>query len=221
MTIDMNFVIVINITIILLTLYWCYSGFNKGFLLKLLSCLSFVVVVFLSWNIAEFFKFLHLLPKQWAPFASSELAPFFYDYANHIFIFILLVVVLSIALMVLRPIAKIIGDLPLISIFNRILGLFFGLAQSFIVIFLVTFLLTTPLFTNGTQVINKSILRYIEPLQEETIKILGTSMNDYAMFQQLNKSESDVDNALKIREWLQEKGFSDEEIVEFMVRLAQ
>ena len=170
---------------------------------------------------SRFFKFLHLLPKQWAPFASSELAPFFYDYANHIFIFILLVVVLSIALMVLRPIAKIIGDLPLISIFNRILGLFFGLAQSFIVIFLVTFLLTTPLFTNGTQVINKSILRYIEPLQEETIKILGASMNDYAMFQQLNKSESDVDNALKIREWLQEKGFSDEEIVEFMVRLAQ
>lgn len=221
MTIHLSYIMIINLVVLLGTLFLCASGYKHGFLFKILSCISFVVIVFVSWQIAEFVKFIDIVPKEWSPFMDTNLAPFFYGHINKLFIFGVLVIIFSLLILILRPIAKILGELPIIHSLNRLLGLIFGLVQSAIIVFVITFILATPLFTNGSVIIEGSILKYVAPIQNEIFETLLPSMIDYQMIQQMNEAKSEIEDIEKLQMWLNQKGFSNEEITEFLLRLTK
>lgn len=221
MTIHLNFIMMINLIVLFGTLFLCASGYKHGFLFKILSCISFVVIVFVAWNLAELLKFIEIIPKEWAPFMDTNLAPYFYGLLNKLFIFVVFVIIFSLLILILRPIAKVLGDLPIIHSINRLFGLIFGLVQSAIIIFVVTFLLTTPLFTNGNEIIQGSVLKFVEPIQKDLFELVLPSMIDYQMIRQINEAKTSMENLEQLEMWLNQKGFSHEDITEFLLRLTK
>lgn len=192
------------------------DGYRKGFFYKILSCLSFFLVLFICWRItpaiADVFA---VFPKELAPFAKTNLAAFFYGYANRALIFVLLTAAFMLLLLVLRPLSKLFQKMPVISTINAMLGMAFGLVQGMLVVLIVYFVLNTPLVSNSKEFISASLIRYAKPFNDEVVLLAGDVLNDYQM---IEKGENaDTKSLQEFKVWLAAKGISDSDIAEFIL----
>lgn len=205
---DLILIVVLGILII--------DGYRKGLFYKVLSCLSFFLVLFICWQItpaiADVFA---IFPKELAPFAQTNLAAFFYGYANRALIFVLLTAVFMLFLLILRPLSKLFQKLPVISTINAMLGMVFGIAQGMLVVLIVYFVLNTPLVSNSREFISASLIRYAKPLNDELVTLAGDVLNDYQM---IEKGENaDTKSLQEFKAWLSAKGISDSDLAEFIL----
>ena len=192
------------------------DGYRKGFFYKILSCLSFLLVLFICWRItpaiADVFA---VFPKELAPFAKTNLAAFFYGYANRALIFVLLTAAFMLLLLVLRPLSKLFQKMPVISTINAMLGMAFGLVQGMLVVLIVYFVLNTPLVSNSKEFISASLIRYAKPFNDEVVLLAGDVLNDYQM---IEKGENaDTKSLQEFKVWLAAKGISDSDLAEFIL----
>ena len=194
-----------------------FLGYRKGFLSKLLSCFSFVVIVIIGWNLAPAFsKVFHILPQSYAPYQDTPLADFFYNYANQILIFVLIVIVASLVIFLLKPIALLFKELPVISFANSLLGALFGVVEMFLLCFVLLFVLHTPIIQNGSEVIENTFFQHIEMLQERVFTYGSEVLNDFDI---MSDSLLDQVNLQELKDLLSEHGYSDEEIQDFIEKL--
>ncbi|PXX77891.1 putative membrane protein required for colicin V production [Dielma fastidiosa] len=192
------------------------DGYRKGFFYKILSCLSFFLVLFICWRItpaiADVFA---VFPKELAPYAKTNLAAFFYGYANRALIFVLLTAAFMLLLLVLRPLSKLFQKMPVISTINAVLGMAFGLVQGMLVVLIVYFVLNTPLVSNSKEFISASLIRYAKPFNDEVVLLAGDVLNDYQM---IEKGENaDTKSLQEFKVWLAAKGISDSDLAEFIL----
>ncbi|WP_261797472.1 CvpA family protein [Dielma fastidiosa] len=182
----------------------------------MLSCLSFFLVLFICWRItpaiADVFA---VFPKELAPYAKTNLAAFFYGYANRALIFVLLTAAFMLLLLVLRPLSKLFQKMPVISTINAVLGMAFGLVQGMLVVLIVYFVLNTPLVSNSKEFISASLIRYAKPFNDEVVLLAGDVLNDYQM---IEKGENaDTKSLQEFKVWLAAKGISDSDLAEFIL----
>lgn len=219
MKLSHSFIILINPLLIALLCLLVTLGYKKGFLSKILSCLSFIVVAFISWQIApilsQTFKWL---PVSYAPYQDSMMADFFYQYANQIFIFIVLILVASICIFLLKPILLLVQKLPVISFTNSVLGAILGVGEMFLVCMALSLVLHSPLVVNGSEVINQTIFFKFEKIQKEVFIWGNEYLNDIDV---LNQTAFDESKAEKLKELLNEHGYSDEQIQQFLKELGK
>ena len=192
------------------------DGYRKGFFYKILSCLSFFLVLFICWRItpaiADVFA---VFPKELAPYAKTNLAAFFYGYANRALIFVLLTAAFMLLLLVLRPLSKLFQKMPVISTINAVLGMAFGLVQGMLVVLIVYFVLNTPLVSNRKEFISAYLIRYAKPFNDEVVLLAGDVLNDYQM---IEKGENaDTKSLQEFKVWLAAKGISDSDLAEFIL----
>ena len=203
--------------LLILLILLVFLGYRKGFLSKLLSCFSFVVVVILGWYLApSFSKVFHILPKSYAPFQDTPLAGFFYSYANQILIFVVIVILASLIIFLLKPIALLFRELPLISFANALFGALFGVVEMFLLCFVLLFVLHTPMVQNGNEVIEKTFFHHIEALQEKVFTYGSEVIQDFDI---MSDSLVDQANLQELKKLLSEHGYSDEEIQDFIEKL--
>lgn len=192
------------------------DGYRKGFFYKILSCLSFFLVLFICWRItpaiADVFA---VFPKELAPFAKTNLAAFFYGYANRALIFVLLTAAFMLLLLVLRPLSKLFQKMPVISTINAMLGMAFGLVQGMLVVLIVYFVLNTPLVSNSKEFISASLIRYAKPFNDEVVLLAGDVLNDYQMIER--GENADTKSLQEFKVWLAAKGISDSDLAEFIL----
>lgn len=217
MIINENLMGLINAFLVILTLLLVYMGYRKGFLSKLLSVFSFLVVVFISWNIAPYLAdIFQIMPTQWTLYQGSILQEFFYNYMNQLCIFVLLVILISLVLFILKPIVLLVTKLPVISWVNALFGSLLGLVESFLLMGALVFILQTPLVKNGQQVIDGTLLSSIAHIQENLL-LLG---NDLILdFQAMEQDDSIDVNQLK--DFLEKKGIDEYTIQQFLLELGQ
>lgn len=207
----------INPLLLILFVLLVFLGYRKGFLSKLLSCFSFVVIVIIGWNLAPAFsKVFHILPQSYAPYQDTPLADFFYNYANQILIFVLIVIVASLVIFLLKPIALLFKELPVISFANSLLGALFGVVEMFLLCFVLLFVLHTPIIQNGSEVIDNTFFQHIEMLQERVFTYGSEVLNDFDI---MSDSLLDQVNLQELKDLLSEHGYSDEEIQDFIEKL--
>lgn len=200
----------INPILILITLLLTYTGYKKGFLSKLLSLFSFIVIVFIAYYLAPMLaESFEILPQSWAPYQDGPLKEFFYTQANQWFIFALVVGLTFIILFIIKPIVLLIGELPLISIVNRLLGFIFGLAESLLMVFVLLIILHTPFISNGKEVINSTWLYYVDEIQNELFGHLNELTFDIP-------ENIDEDIIHELKNYLEEYGISDDQISSFL-----
>lgn len=209
----------VNPILCILALLLIYMGYRKGFLSKILSLFSFVVVVLLSWKVAPLLsKSFHILPKEYAPYQESMLADFFYQYANQLLIFAILVVGVSILLFLLKPIILLVKELPVISFANALMGALLGVVEMVLLSFVLLFVLHTPLIKNGQEVIDSSFFSSVEILQDKLF-VAGKEMIhqfDLGNIHLLNET-----NVEEMKRFLIQQGYSDEEIQNFLKEIGK
>lgn len=208
MVINSQYAIFFDLILIAVLGILIIDGYRKGFFYKILSCLSFFLVLFICWRItpaiADVFA---VFPKELAPFAKTNLAAFFYGYANRALIFVLLTAAFMLLLLVLRPLSKLFQKMPVISTINAVLGMAFGLVQGMLVVLIVYFVLNTPLVSNSKEFISASLIRYAKPFNDEVVLLAGDVLNDYQM---IEKGENaDTKSLQEFKVWLAAKGISD------------
>lgn len=216
MVINSQYAIFFDLILIAVLGILIIDGYRKGFFYKILSCLSFFLVLFICWRItpaiADVFA---VFPKELAPFAKTNLAAFFYGYANRALIFVLLTAAFMLLLLVLRPLSKLFQKMPVISTINAVLGMAFGLVQGMLVVLIVYFVLNTPLVSNSKEFISASLIRYAKPFNDEVVLLAGDVLNDYQM---IEKGENaDTKSLQEFKVWLAVKGISDSDLAEFIL----
>ena len=216
MVINSQYAIFFDLILIAVLGILIIDGYRKGFFYKILSCLSFFLVLFICWRItpaiADVFA---VFPKELAPFAKTNLAAFFYGYANRALIFVLLTAAFMLLLLVLRPLSKLFQRMPVISTINAVLGMAFGLVQGMLVVLSVYFVLNTPLVSNSKEFISASLIRYAKPFNDEVVLLAGDVLNDYQM---IEKGENaDTKSLQEFKVWLAAKGISDSDLAEFIL----
>lgn len=218
MNINTQYVVIFDIILIVVLGILIVDGYRKGFFYKVLSCLSLFLILFLCWQITPAFsEVFAIFPKELAPFADTNLADFFYDYANQALIFILLTVCFMLVILILKPISRLFQKMPVISTINAVLGMAFGIVQGLIVILVVTFLLGTPLVSNSSEFISASLIRYAKPLNDEIIMLAGDALIDYQMIEKGEKADNN--SIQEFKSWLESKGISDSELAEFILSI--
>lgn len=213
----MDFIMIVNIAVLVFLGSCVISGYKAGFLLKLLGILSFFVIGILSWWLSGYIsKFIMLYPIKQELSGTGVLETLFQNQLNRMVIFVILFVLMNIVVFLLKPIAKLIGSIPVVSTLNKVGGCVLGFAQAVLMLILVTMVLRLPFFSEGDRIANSSLLRYSDPIAktatfycQEPIKELQKIQS--AMDKKDNLSEKEIS---AIEKWLLEqnieKGVADE-----------
>lgn len=209
----------LNMAVAVVLLLFLWSGYRRGFLMKLLDCFSTVILAFLSWFLSGWIApYLKLVPKAAVTIPQPDIAASLYASMNRVCVFAVLFLCVWLAVMIAKPLFKTISALPILQGINRLLGLIFGVFQTILVLMIVVFIMQTPLFANGDYVIRNSYLKTVAQTESGILENLGSSAKDLKALQKIVTPNSTLDknDDLRIRTWLQKQGVKQTSIDEFM-----
>ena len=131
---------------------------------------------------------------------------------NQIAWFILLFLVLRVVFFVVDRIAKGVHKVPGIHAISALLGAAFGLLEAFVWIVVITVFLCTPLFKNGSYIVENSLFKQVNQVTELVAKdYLGPlfSSEGFSKIEDGTKSLTDLQRNA-VENWLKDNGFVDE-----------
>lgn len=224
MIFPMEYIPFLNITVILLFILFIVSGYRNGFLLKVLGCLSLIVVALIAWFIAPLLgSFLHVYPKSLTPLAGTIAEGIFYDLMNRMMLFAIIFLILAVATLFLKPIFKTISAIPLVSEVNKLLGVIFGFLQALILVSVISLIFQTPLFANGSKINDDSYLSMVSNVTNKVLFFASDRFDELKSIQKIVTPNSELDelDINRIHDWLKDQGVEEGKIQEFILSLHQ
>lgn len=210
----------INLALILIAVLAIIDGYMHGFMLMLLNVLSVAAALFLAWSLSPAIaSVLPLYPRSAADYSGS-IGDLIYTKLNGGLWFIIIFIVVMLLSILLRPLIKLIGKVPLIQIANKILGAAFGLLLTAFWLLVLTFVLSTPLFTNGKAAIEAS---WLKPFSETGNQVLGnvsSQLSDNVLVQRIMSGQPLTQRELDdISAWLVKNNIDQKSIDAFINQL--
>lgn len=153
---------IIDIMIILILLYGAVMGFKKGFTSAVISCVGVIAVIVISYlfknpisqifyNIFPFFKFGGIIK------GATVLNIVLYELLAFGIVFSILMIVFRLVLVTSKIFEKILKYTIILGIPSKLLGMLVGLVESFIIVFMLLFIMSLPIF--GAKEIQESKLK--------------------------------------------------------------
>lgn len=201
MTFPVTFIPYINIVLIMVFVLFAWRAFHKGFLILFLETVSLFVALILAGLLAK--PLALALPLEFVDnvlITIPLIGPLFATQISTIIWFIILFIAISVILWLIRPLFHIIGKIPVIKGLNSLLGLGFGLIQAFILIWIFSLILLTPLFTNGQDVIQNSGMKYYSSLTN--VVLVNTDIKEMSIIKALTNASLDEEDRDNISVWL-------------------
>ena len=97
---------------------------------------------------------------------------------NQIVWFIAVFIICKLILLLVRPVVKMLGKIPLVKQANQLLGGLFGLVNTGIWLVVFSILLMLPFFENGQQVIDATLVDGWDQLTDEDRTLIKDWLND-------------------------------------------
>ena len=219
MEIPVSFLPFINIAVVAGLVIAVIVGYVKGFFWELIKVLGLVVALFLSWIIAPgISQLIFIIPKKWAPFAGTSVGDLVYQRLNYLVWFIIILVVCLIILQLIKPVFKVLTEIPIIKQVNKILGILLGVVQAFLIMLTVTYLLNSALVSNGKDVIEQTFLKYVQSAARGISTIATNSFSENVAIQKLisdplNLNDEDIKSII---DWLSKSKLTSEQIRDFL-----
>jgi len=223
MSIPTDYTLYINIALVIFFIAALVIGYIKGFLLQLVQALTVIVAVVLGWLLAPALaKAVHLWPAELTPFSDTVLKDFFYEKINVIASFLIIFFIVILLMLLLRPLVKAIGKIPVIKQVNKILGMVFSTLVYGIYILIIIFVLNTPIFINGSMIVEQSWLDPIKNVMTDTFKFLEKPLLENEKIQNLlaNPDNMTSDDFSFLTEWLKDQNIDESVIIEFFQQIA-
>lgn len=221
MTLPSNSVIFINLGVVLVLIISVIIGYTKGFLWQLVKLLGIIGLILFSWILAPGLSDLvYVFPRKYAPFNDTSLADIFYDKINTLCWFVIVLIVGLIILALIKPLFKVVTEVPVIKQVNQFVGAILSLIPATIAIVLTTYLFNTAIFTNGKDMVNNSLLKYSDKLVDKVVVLLNKSFEENLAIQKmisdpLSLKEEDVKSIIN---WLKTNQLSSQEIYDFLLK---
>jgi len=162
-TVEESWIPVINVIVGLIFVLCFVRGWRHGFVRMIISLIGTIASLYGAWVLAPIVqKQIELWPKTWTPMNDSVLSGMIYPVFNQIAWFFLLFLIFKLIFFVLDKIFKLLQKVPVFKQIMEILGGLIGIIEAFIWCMILSLILCTPLFTNGQDAINESILSTIQ-----------------------------------------------------------
>jgi uncharacterized membrane protein required for colicin V production len=201
MTFPVTFIPYINIVLLIVLILFALRAYYKGFLILFLETVSLFVALILAGLLAK--PLALALPLDFVAnvlLSIPLIGPLFSTQISTIIWFIILFIIISLILWLIRPLFHIIGKIPVLKGINRILGLGFGLIQAFILFWILSLILLTPLIKNGQDVIQNSAMKYYSDLTN--IVLVNTDIKEMSIVKALTNASLDDEDRDNISVWL-------------------
>lgn len=198
--------IYIDIFIVVILLIFLVVGYKRGFVFELVSLVYSICAILVSWFVAPVLASLYPLFKLDNITEQLELLQRFVDFETFINIFIYFVIVflvLKAFYVVLAIVLKGMNKIPVIGGMNQMLGAIIGIINGLIVTFVLSLVLTLPIFENGNEVKNNTLFSYIDKYSTKAIEFIVDNSDLNHIKDQF--TNFDIDNARQdLKDWLNE-----------------
>ena len=197
MHIDSSLFLIINIAVILIFLITILVGYKNGFLYGVLNIVAFFASAFIAWVVGPVLA--ERIPLYNNFNSLSEVV--IYTLANFVLWILIVFIIVRIVLYVIMKATKLVSKLPLIGSFNKILGALLGVVVGFFYTILLATLIASPLFDNGQEVIDNTLLKPLSDISDKLIVKLGDMIDPEALDtekKEVSSSDSLDELALKI-----------------------
>lgn len=184
-----EWVLYLQIGILLLFIGMMLLGYKEGFLLKLFDLISGILAIFLSLYLAKLVaRSIVILPKDLFAFGYNKvLEETLFFYTNQLLVGFVIWIILCIVFTLVKAFFKTVNEIPLLGGINRLLGSVLGGIHAYLIIVVVAYLFSTPLCINGNEVLQESKLIYVYKSAESLFDAL---QNQYEMYTSLKKEEA-------------------------------
>jgi colicin V production protein len=212
-TLQENWAIYFSAFVVIFFILKAAQGYNTGILRRLIGLVGSIISYWIAWILCGVFaKYINIVSAKSLGLSGTPFEVISKTYVNQIAWFILLFLVLRILFFVVDRIAKGVHKVPGLHAVSALLGAAFGVLEAFVWIVVITVLLHTPLFKNGSYIVENSLIKQVNQVTEMVAKdYLGPlfSSEGFSKLGEDTKSLTDLQRNA-VENWLKENGFVEE-----------
>jgi colicin V production protein len=212
-TLQENWAIYFSAFVVIFFILKAAQGYNTGILRRLIGLVGSIISYWIAWILCGVFaKYINIISVKSLGLSGTPFEAIAKTYVNQIAWFILLFLVLRILFFVVDRIAKGVHKVPGLHAVSALLGAAFGVLEAFVWMVVITVLLHTPLFKNGSYIVENSLIKQVNQVTEMVAKdYLGPlfSSEGFSKMEEDTKSLTDLQRNA-VEKWLKENGFVEE-----------
>jgi colicin V production protein len=212
-TLQENWAIYFSAFVVIFFILKAAQGYNTGILRRLIGLVGSIISYWIAWILCGVFaKYINIVSAKSLGLSGTPFEAIAKTYVNQIAWFILLFLVLRILFFVVDRIAKGVHKVPGLHAVSALLGAAFGVLEAFVWMVVITVLLHTPLFKNGSYIVENSLIKQVNQVTEMVAKdYLGPlfSSEGFSKIGEDTKSLTDLQRNA-VENWLKENGFVEE-----------
>ena len=212
-TLQENWAIYFSAFVVIFFVLKAAQGYNTGILRRLIGLVGSIISYWIAWILCGVFaKYINIISVKSLGLSGTPFEAIAKTYVNQIAWFILLFLVLRILFFMVDRIAKGVHKVPGLHAVSALLGAAFGVLEAFVWMVVITVLLHTPLFKNGSYIVENSLIKQVNQVTEMVAKdYLGPlfSSEGFSKIGEDTKSLTDLQRNA-VENWLKENGFVEE-----------
>ena len=212
-TLQENWAIYFSAFVVIFFILKAAQGYNTGILRRLIGLVGSVISYWIAWILCGVFaKYINIVSVKSLGISGTPFEAIAKTYVNQIAWFILLFLLLRMLFFVVDRIAKGVHKVPGLHAVSVLLGAAFGILEAFVWMVVITVLLHTPLFKNGSYIVENSLIKQVNQVTELVAKdYLGPlfSSEGFSKIGEDTKSLTDLQRNA-VENWLKENGFVEE-----------
>ena len=212
-TLHENWAIYFSAFVVIFFVLKAAQGYNTGILRRLIGLVGSIISYWIAWILCGVFaKYIHIISVKSLGLSGTPFEAVAKTYVNQIAWFIVLFLVLRILFFMVDRIAKGVHKVPGLHAVSALLGAAFGVLEAFVWMVVITVLLHTPLFKNGSYIVENSLIKQVNQVTEMVAKdYLGPlfSSEGFSKIGEDTKSLTDLQRNA-VENWLKENGFVEE-----------
>lgn len=212
-TLQENWAIYFSAFVVIFFILKAAQGYNTGILRRLIGLVGSIISYWIAWILCGVFaKYINIISVKSLGLSGTPFEAVAKTYVNQIAWFILLFLVLRILFFMVDRIAKGVHKVPGLHAVSALLGAAFGVLEAFVWMVVITVLLHTPLFKNGSYIVENSLIKQVNQVTEMVAKdYLGPlfSSEGFSKIGEDTKSLTDLQRDA-VENWLKENGFVEE-----------
>ena len=212
-TLRENWAIYFSAFVVIFFILKAAQGYNTGILRRLIGLVGSIISYWIAWILCGVFaKYINIISVKSLGLSGTPFEAVAKTYVNQIAWFILLFLVLRILFFMVDRIAKGVHKVPGLHAVSALLGAAFGVLEAFVWMVVITVLLHTPLFKNGSYIVENSLIKQVNQVTEMVAKdYLGPlfSSEGFSKIGEDTKSLTDLQRNA-VENWLKENGFVEE-----------
>ena len=180
------FSIIVTLIALVMIIFCVIKGFKDGLVLSIFDLLALLVSLYVAYVCSGTLAVdLAIIPNSVTSGLTIVSNEIFNDmitmvinyFINWIIWFLIISIGLRIVLHFIRKLFKGINKIPVVKTINEYAGAIFGLVKAMIMIMIMAYVLTLPIFSNGVQIRQESLIEPLVELSRTTFTFVDESLD--------------------------------------------